>query len=213
MRSLSNVVAACALLALVSADAWSRTTCDLVLSLADLAGPGELIEHKTDTSVRDCTIQLTTKVDKVSPDGTIVDFKIDRSCEFSGQTQLTGSAAIEIGSPPATNCNIVYDNPADMMKVGGDTLIADVPQLQQLILDAAQATAGQFLFSDPTAYLLVGKLTEAAYPESMIYVAEKSTGATPLPEPGTLGLLAIGLVGSVWVGRRKPKKQDSPTTG
>ena len=91
LKSLSNVIAACVLLALASADAWSQTTCDLIISLADLANPGELVEHKTDISGSDCTTQVTAEIDKSTPGETKIEFKIDRTCISSGQAQLTGS--------------------------------------------------------------------------------------------------------------------------
>ena len=64
-------------------------------------------------------------------------------------------STLEISSPPVTSCNVDYDNPADPTEVGDDTLIADVPELQQLLRDAAQATALQFPAGDPTADALV----------------------------------------------------------
>ena len=158
LKSLSNVIAACALLALTSADAWSQTACDLVLSLADLAAPGEFIDHKTDIVVGDCTIQVEAKVDKSLPSVTKVDFKIDRSCSLSGQTQLTGIALDIPGDPPTSTCNIDYDNPADSTEVGEDTLITDVPEFQQLIEDAANATATQYPSGSSVADELVALL-------------------------------------------------------
>lgn len=62
MRSLSSIFGATLLLALVSANAWSQTSCELILSLANLAAPGEVVDHKTDTSdvvKRSVTNELT----------------------------------------------------------------------------------------------------------------------------------------------------------
>ena len=166
LRSLPRAIAAFALLAFASADAWSQTTCDLVFSLADLAAPGEIIDHKTDVSDDDCTIQVNAKVEKVSADETKIELKIDRSCISTGQAQLTGIAIV---SPTTSSCDINYNNPADPSAVGENPVIAEVLQLQQLILDAATATALQFP-SDPTPILLVAKLTEAATPANIIFV-------------------------------------------
>ena len=159
MRSLYSVAASYALLALLSADAWSQTTCDLVLSLADLAAPGELVDLKTDVSDSDCTTQVTVQVDNVTPGVTKVDFKIDRSCISTGQAQFTGIALEVAGSPPTTSCNIDYNNPLDPVTISEDTVIDDfVPELQQLIVDAADATAMQFPAGNPTADALVALL-------------------------------------------------------
>ena len=78
----------------------------MILSLAELAEPGEVVDHKTDTSDDDCTIQVEAKVDKTSPDVTKVDFKIDRSCSLTGQAQFTGIALDIPGPPSTTSCNI-----------------------------------------------------------------------------------------------------------
>ena len=158
MRRLFSVIAAYALLALASANVWSQTTCELVRSLTDLAATGEFIDLKTDFSDSDCTTQVTVKVDKVSPDVTKVDFKIDRTCSSTGQAQFLGIAIDVSGSPPITSCNVNYDNPADSTQVGEDTLIADVPAFQQLIVDAAEATAMQFPSGNTTADSLVSIL-------------------------------------------------------
>ena len=159
MRAPSSIVAACALLALSTADAWSQTTCDLVLGLAGLAAPGTLVDHKTDFSENDCTTQVTVQVDKVTPGVTKVDFKIDRSCIATGQVQFTGIALEVAGNPPTTSCNIDYDNPLDPVTISEDTVIDDfVPELQQLIVDAADATAMQFPAGNPTADALVALL-------------------------------------------------------
>ena len=141
-RSLYGIVAACALLTLAPADASSQTACDLVKSLADLEFDGEVIDHKTDFSDSDCTTLVTAKVDKGDPVETKVDFKIDRICDSSGQAQITIIFLEISGDPPISSCDVVYDNPDDPTEVGEDTLIANVPEFQKLLLDAARHFSG-----------------------------------------------------------------------
>ena len=172
---------ACALLALAPADASSQTTCDLVLGLAVLADPGEVIDHKTDVSDGDCTTQMTVKVDKGDPVVTKVDFKIDRSCNSIGQAEITVISLEIFGSPPTISCNSDYDNPEDQTEVLETTSIADVPQLQELLLDAADATAMQFPSGNPTADLLVAKLTGAVAMCPCWTLADLNTFTQPDP--------------------------------
>ena len=163
MKTIFSIVAACALLALAPTNASSQTVCEFVLGLADLANPGEIIDHKTDITNGGCTTQVIVKVDKSDPVVTKVDFKIDQACELSGQAQITG-ITLEIDGSETTSCNINYDNPADFMEVGEDTSIGDAPGFQQLLMDAADATAMQFPpGGDPTADALIAKLNVAAH--------------------------------------------------
>ena len=160
-RTLYSIGAACTLLALAPVDASSQTVRVLGQSLVDLAGPGEVIYHKTDFSDSDCTTQVTAKVDKGDPVVTRVDFKIDRSCDSSGQAQIT-FICLEISA--IFSCNVDYDNPADLTEaeVGENTNIASVPELEDLLLDAADATDAQFpMLGNPTIDLLVEILTDA----------------------------------------------------
>ena len=110
---LYSIVATCVLLALAPADASSQNACDLVLGLAELAATGEVIDHKTDLSDSDCTTQVTAKVDKGDPVVTKVDFKVDRSCDSSGQAQITVISLEISGEQPISSCNVAYDNPDD----------------------------------------------------------------------------------------------------
>ena len=68
-----------------------------------------------------------------------MDFKIDRSCPGVGQAQFVGVTLGLAGDA----CSVSYDNPFDPNSVDGDTILADVPQLQQLFDDALAATFAQ----------------------------------------------------------------------
>ena len=167
MKTIFSIVAACALLG--STNAWSLTTCEFALNLANLADPGEVFDHKTDNTEDTggpkgfCTTQVTAKVDKSDPDVTKVDFKIDQSCE-SGQAQITTISLKIDTNQPIFSCNVAYNNPDDTTEVVEDTPIDTVPLLEALFEDAADATATQFPpgpSEDPLAQALVAALDAA----------------------------------------------------
>ena len=168
---MKAVVTLCALFMLASTG-YGQTTCEFMFGLAELAASGTQVEHKTNfTGVSgDCTTQVVAKVDKTNPVQTKVDFKIDRSCTSSGQTQITGILVIS-ANPVMISCNIDYDNPSDPTVVSDTTEIADVPALVELFQDAADATSQQFPpGTNPIADALVEEINDVIVTDPMQFI-------------------------------------------
>ena len=172
IKSLSNVIAACALL-LFAVPSQGQNICDALFSIADLANSGQKLELKVDITdpVSGCTIQVDVEIDKEDVTQEKLDFKIDRSCP-EGQAQLLG---LTLDLSGATACSIKYDNPGDPTIVNNNTDISTVPGLQQLFQDALDATEAQFP-GDPLA-LVLALIVEPPVPVCPCDIADLPTVA------------------------------------
>ncbi len=158
IKPIPSIVVTICLLCVSSLEARAQTICDLLISFTDLASEEETVEHKTDYWDGTCQTQAVAKVKQA--DLTWVDLKIDRSCSDTGQVQITTAIEIVEGEEP-TGCHVDYDNPLAPFNVRSETAIADVPELKQLISDAAAATEEQFGDTNPLATAVQEKLLQS----------------------------------------------------
>ena len=183
----------CVSLSMLALPAAAQTTvCQMIQDVSDLVGPGQVIDHKTDftesmgeiSGVDQCTYQMTVKVDKSGAPLTKVDFKIDQSCDMSGQAQVV-VISLDLNNDPV--CHVDYDNPLDPMVVGSDDVVANASVgFIDLILNAADATA-----IPPTSMFasdLVGVLNAAAQPTAAVCPC--------WADVGNLSFLRLGWSGS-----------------